>query len=164
MKALRNNKTLSLFLLLFLFSSCSKPSPWHENYIISHNNSFSLIYRTPQNYLEIELLYFDETLSCFLNVPPAELSSNNKDIAIILSTAVGTLPITGYIREGRQKIALPENGKNFIINALTQNQTVKINIADIEEEISPENFSQKYKKLLNSNSFYSNLKEHFFYF
>jgi hypothetical protein len=160
-----NNKTYLLFFLCFFFSSCHQTSCWNNNYILSQNdqsNTSSLIYRNSQNFLEIEFLQFNNEISCFLNVFPTDISHTGKDILVSLSTISAFLETNGYIRDGNQKIALNDEAKNFLVKALSENQTVTVKIEDIQENIVPEFFSQKYKKLLNYNSFYTKLLKSFY--
>jgi hypothetical protein len=167
MKLSKKNKVylLFLFLIFFFLNSCVKDPHWNNSYILSQNkeyNTSSLIYKNPKSFLEVEFLQYDNKISCFLNIFSLETANNSKNIPIFFSTDSDKLQSYGYIREGNQKITLNEEAKDFLIEALNKNQTVTIKVDEMEESIIPENFSQKYKKLLDYNSFYNKLLKSFY--
>lgn len=151
------------FFSIFLFSllsSCSKSSYWSSSSIIGENKKFSgsnLVYQKPGNLLQLELLKIDDEISCFLNISTTEFSSSNKNISIDLITKTTSLSSLGYLRKGNQKIFLNEEATNFIIEALNKNEAITIKIEDMEETIDSQAFKKKFKKLLESNSFYTKL-------
>ena len=152
------NKTFIFCFFVISLASCTKPSNWLCSDITSYNsdyNSSDLIYRNPSNFIEIEFLNINDIISCFLNIINSEISKSCKNIPLALSTKNRSIETIGYLREGNQKISLDEQTMEFIINELRSNQTITIHLDDIEESIDPIFFSKKYKKLLESNSFYS---------
>lgn len=156
MKKQLKNKSLLLLLLLFILCSCTKETHWNNSFVFTQNSqNSSLTYSNPKNILEVEFLHFEDQVLCFLNV--LTLETNNRDMPILLSTDRETLQSLGYLREGNQKIRLNEEAKNFLAQALCKNQKVRVKIEEIEEDIFPENFSVKYKKMLDNNSIYNKL-------
>lgn len=157
MKKLFKNRLSLLLLVLLLLFSCSNKTSWKNCNILSQNSASCLTYSNPKNCLEVEFLHFDGKVQCFFNVSSFDPASSNKDVPMILSTRSKSIQSKGYLREGNQKICLDKNAKDFITEALISNQKVKIKLDEIEEEILPENFSEKYKKMLDNNSLYNKL-------
>ena len=146
-------------LLLFFITSCFSKShdpAWvlQKNVTEKHAyNSGKLSYpaQSQFNGIEIELMKSSRDLRLYLNVFTRSIPSASNDP----SKALVSLNIAGKQTdffadrfEGGQRLLLPQNALDTILEALQQDSTIEITLTGYRATISPDRFTKLYSKLM----------------
>ena len=142
---------------MFITSSCSHSSKlWVLQKISSSNPSYDAarIFFTTNSFLglELEITRVDKDLCSYINVFSQEIpimkGHSNKSLLTISSNNTQQTFVTNRL-QGGQRILLPKEATNLIIDELNKNKTLRIIIPNslYDGEIISSNFSKVFKKL-----------------
>lgn len=153
---LQKKALFSAFFLLL--SSCSHPcSNWNfeETQTTCPSYQSAKIYTPAQNSfdgLEVELIATLDNAWMFLNIYSTPLSGDAATPGIIAVNIVAleeSWQTSGVLFEGGQRIALNDEARDYIIEALLNNQPITITVDRYHAELSPEGFPKAYFKLVD---------------
>ncbi|MGL5263598.1 MAG: hypothetical protein ACRDAI_03345 [Candidatus Rhabdochlamydia sp.] len=134
----------SIFLLLALFS-CSHSSNWQVEHLYSdceEHCSNKLSYH--MSGINLEMLCIRGHLKAYLHLYPHAIKQAT---VVELITKEVSKSFNAYCLTGGQKILLPQECLNFLLQALENDQIVKIAIGGYQSIIEPTGFQENFKKL-----------------
>lgn len=132
----RKKAVSAFFLLFFSFLSCSSPSSWQS----SHHYQSPRAYRSKQilckasdsyKTIQLEIIKTPSSLCAYLHTLSqefSELESFKGYSEVTLSTENDKKLFIAPRLQGGQKILLPEEALQWILNALNQNETVLVQV------------------------------------
>lgn len=158
MKLLRSIKRASIALFLLL-SACKSPckQQWTIEKVITNSPCFNSgkIYHSPEDTfcgLELEITRGECGLRMYINVFSLEIRTDSpmQNTASVEVVCLNQKHIfNAFLYQGGQRLLLPSQAKDLIIESLTQNETVCISVGGrYKSEINPEDFVCKYDALL----------------
>ncbi len=155
-------RTLLLLVLLSLhLTSCRSNSHWALNRVESGNPQFDstklTFYSTdPINGIDLELLNTHQQLYVYLNVhsvPIPPLKTDPKHALVHITIGKEKHRVEALRREGGQRLLLPEDAVQLILDALKKEQSLDLAISGYRVSIDPEGFSERYEKMQTAPAF-----------
>ncbi len=145
-------RALAVLPLIFFLSSCVEPSScdWQREEYHSHFPGYSskIISLPPANDdfgLELELAsYSTESDRMYINLfslPIPENPNRPKKVDVAIAFESSTETVEADLFSGGQRILLPPEAAQKIIDSLLEGQAVTISVDRYRGEIYPENFS-----------------------
>lgn len=143
------------FATLCFFSSCSHPQQWAFQRIDAGDqqfNSTKLTYHSqdPINGIDLELMQTPNLLRSYLNVhslPIPSLKDDPKATAVNLCIGDNTYQFLARRHEGGQRLVLPQEMTEKIIEGLLQHLPLKIKVPGYAVVIEAEGFEEKFQQL-----------------
>lgn len=139
-----------ILLVLALFG-CATSSPWNVSYLQGAGSSrLSSPAHDRVNGVGVEMVYTQNSLRTYLEVhsqtiPPYH--GNDKEAIITLKTTDQTFHAIAHRHAGGQRLLLPADLQQILIDNLLSNQPVTIELQGYRETLSPEHFSDKYHRI-----------------
>ncbi len=146
-----------LILLLFLLSSCYKPSPWAFRQIRSEETSFNstkLTYASCDsvNEIDLEFLHHQDLVRAYLNVHSRPVPPSNEDpkgALVIIKAGTEEWRFMAYRLEGGQRLLLPQEATDLLVDLLKNLKKVTLSMSGYRTTIDPEDFPHKFDTLLH---------------
>lgn len=143
-----------LFSALFSFSACSKTcTQWEIETSITRpcsNHLGKIYYPASSEYagLELEISYLNQKTVAYLNVFSIELEGVDGKIPVTLTSKDRSETFTAFILKGGQRILLPSEACNAIIQALSEETEIQISVGRYEQSFPSTNFSNVLGELM----------------
>jgi hypothetical protein len=144
-------------LLLFLFSCRVPCQRWQIEKVSASSRCFNSgrLYLTPQDDfsgLELEITRGESGVRMYINVfsieiKPETLTQNTAFVEVKRNDEKQVFQ--AFLYQGGQRLLLPSQARDYIIDALYCNETIIITTDRYQSEITPNNFSEAYCILLN---------------
>lgn len=137
--------------LLFFFS-CNHSTNWQVEHIYSDckehcSNKLSYLSKDRISGVDLEIIYIGNNMKAYVNLYPHIIKKQSTMVELI--TKESTEQFTAYCLKGGQKILLPQEALCFFLDALENNQEVKIAIGGYYSLVEPLGFKENFKKLQN---------------
>lgn len=141
--------------LLFLLGSCEPQHAWNVAHLQAEKecyNSSRLSYRVHDmvNEVAVEMVCSLGQLNTYLvvysqTIPPYK--GNPKEAYVRMKTSQATIEGVGYRHDGGQRIALPSDLQQFLIDSLLQGEMTTLALDGYSANLTPDHFAQRYKEL-----------------
>lgn len=140
----------------FILNSCSHCAPWQYDYICSCDPCFQCakVYYEPQNVFReagIEIAFSTDTgFRFFLNfygcpIPDKLIHDDAAEVTLIINNTSSL--ILANVCKGGQRLILPEDASQLIIQSLLNNEEVCLKIWRYSVNIPLEGFEKNYNKI-----------------
>ena len=146
---------------LFFLCACQSDKTWEVSHIQAEQKSARLSYPISDivNGIGIEMICAQGLVNTYLevhaqHVPPYQ--GNSKEALVILKSEGKTFQGIGYRHEGGQRVSLPPQLHQLLIESLQLNQPVTILLEGYFTTLDPKEFSEHYRELQSAP-----LKNHF---
>lgn len=138
-------------LLLF---SCSSRSQWNQQIITSQYDKFTyrkVSYKTPDpvHGLDLEFIKTSQQLKGYINIHSLISEECNESICIELKIDESISTYEAICLKGRQRLLLPQELTQSLIDAFSHEKTVVISIPGYRSIIGPKGFSKCFSKPKN---------------
>jgi hypothetical protein len=140
-------------------SACQNRDRWAYNQIESGDkkfNSTKLSHFTSDlvNGLDLEFMRIAGEVRTYLNVHSLPIPSSKEDpktTSGFLTIGSEKYPFQACRHEGGQRLLLPQDISNILIEALSNNQTVHIKVFGYASSITAEGFEPKFQKMMKDS-------------
>ncbi len=148
-----------LLLLLVLLSACRHSDRWAYNQIESGDkqfNSTKLSHHTSDlvNGLDLEFMRIAGEIRTYLNIHSLPIPSSKEDpktTSGFLTIGSEKHPFQAFRHEGGQRLLLPKEISELIIQALSHNLPVHIKVFGYSSTITAEGFEPKFQKMMKDS-------------
>lgn len=135
-----------------LLTGCSRSDSWKVSHIQSGSKQFSssrLSYRSPDpvNGVDVQFLSLDESCHLYLHVhshPIKPYMGDPKKALVQVKTEDKTTSYFAIRHQGGQRLLLPDEAKDYIVEKLKSGQFVTISTSGYSSTLTPESFDKKY--------------------
>lgn len=149
----RREAPFVFLLIIYFLSSCTKPHFWYldSNHPSNPCYQSSRLSLPPFDLLKnasVELVSSEDELRMYLNLLVFPLSYNEKTVSIRYLIDHTSGETTAFVMNGGERILLPVELRDLIIDALLRGAPVILKIGSFKFEIPSSNFSELYHRMI----------------
>jgi hypothetical protein len=153
-ESLRSQKKIFQALLVFL-TNCSSSSPWNLSYLKGSQQAFDSVrlsypVHDVVNQVAIEMIYANNSLRTYLVVyshPIPPYLGNPQEAVVTLKTEAKVYRAIAYRHQGGQRIGLPSDLQQTLIDALLNENSVTLELQKYSTTLHPKQFIAAYHQL-----------------